>query len=389
MPFDGNGNWTSNFNAEADRDANIKIEASRFDNILLADIAQSFENCLTKDTQVKPKQNFNANNYRIINVADPATGGDAVNLSTLNTKDGTAVHKSGTETITGNKTISGSIISSGTNTWSGTNTFSGSLSAPTPTTTTATTSTLAATTGWVNTVGNNVMHLTGTESVGGSKTFTNQLGLNSGLKFNLSSQGYISVTAQNKGINIGTAPSTNTGFQMNLEDATGGLNHRFGGFLTVYNTSGTTYAQIRAYKPDGSGQTQADVSVYYPASGDPYTSAPTPSSNTDSSTKIATTAWVNNWVAANGGFSTFTKAGKGGFKLANGLIINWGTNTATDTITFAIPFSSSDSYSVATTVIATGASGSSYGQTYDLTSTGMSIVGPSTGHGVRWICIGY
>lgn len=83
MPFDGNGNWTSNYNAEADRDANIKILASRFDNILLADLAQSFENCLTKDTQIKPQTNFNANNYRVINVADPSSEKDAVNKQTL------------------------------------------------------------------------------------------------------------------------------------------------------------------------------------------------------------------------------------------------------------------------------------------------------------------
>lgn len=84
MPFDGNGNWTSNFNAEADRDAGYKILASRFDNILLADLAQSFENCLTKDTQIKPQTNFNANNYRVINVADPVDNKDAVNLQTFN-----------------------------------------------------------------------------------------------------------------------------------------------------------------------------------------------------------------------------------------------------------------------------------------------------------------
>ena len=86
MPFDGNGNWTSNYSAVADRDADIKILASRFDNILLADIAQSFENCLTKDTQVKPQQNFNANNYRVINVADPINDKDAMNKETIDNK---------------------------------------------------------------------------------------------------------------------------------------------------------------------------------------------------------------------------------------------------------------------------------------------------------------
>lgn len=106
MPFDGNGNWTSNFNAEADRDAGYKILASRFDNILLADIAQSFENCLTKDTQVKPQQNFNANNYRVINVADPVDTKDAVNLGTLTGGDNTY---SGNNTFTGTNNFTGTI----------------------------------------------------------------------------------------------------------------------------------------------------------------------------------------------------------------------------------------------------------------------------------------
>ena len=92
MPFDGNGNWTSNFNAEADRDAGYKILASRFDNILLADLARSFENCLTKDTQIKPQTNFNANNYRVINVADPIAEKDAVNKETLDSNVASSIN---------------------------------------------------------------------------------------------------------------------------------------------------------------------------------------------------------------------------------------------------------------------------------------------------------
>lgn len=83
MAFDGNGNWVSNYSAVADRDADIKILASRFDGIFIADIAQSFENCLTKDAQVKPQQAFDANSYKVINVDDPTNPHDAVNLETI------------------------------------------------------------------------------------------------------------------------------------------------------------------------------------------------------------------------------------------------------------------------------------------------------------------
>lgn len=86
MAFDGNGNWISDFSAVADRDADIKILASRFDNIFIADIATSFENCLTKDGQVKTHTNFNLNNYRAINVADPVSDKDAVNKQSLESR---------------------------------------------------------------------------------------------------------------------------------------------------------------------------------------------------------------------------------------------------------------------------------------------------------------
>lgn len=85
MPFDGNGNWTSTFSAIADRDANIKILASRFDGIFIADLVNAFNNCLTRDGQGKPSTNFNANNYKVVNVADPQNPKDAVNKQTLDT----------------------------------------------------------------------------------------------------------------------------------------------------------------------------------------------------------------------------------------------------------------------------------------------------------------
>jgi len=109
MAFDGNGNWVSAFSAVADKDAGYKILASRFDNIFIADITQGFDNCVTRDGQGIMQTNTNANNYRVINVANPTDDKDAVNLGTLNTKDALAVHLAGTETITGDKTFTGNV----------------------------------------------------------------------------------------------------------------------------------------------------------------------------------------------------------------------------------------------------------------------------------------
>lgn len=81
--FDGNGNWTSDFSAQADRDNGIKILASRFDNIFIADIKESFENCLTKDGQIAPIGDFNMGGQKITNVGTGTNGTDGVNVNQL------------------------------------------------------------------------------------------------------------------------------------------------------------------------------------------------------------------------------------------------------------------------------------------------------------------
>lgn len=90
MAFDGNGNWIPEFSAKEDRDAGVKILAGRFDDVFQQDLKESFEKCLTNDGQSRPLQDFNFNNHRGINVADPETDSDVVNLRKLtNTIDAT------------------------------------------------------------------------------------------------------------------------------------------------------------------------------------------------------------------------------------------------------------------------------------------------------------
>lgn len=84
--FDGNGNWKSDFSAISDRDNNIKILASRFDNIFIADIKESFENCLTKDGQIAPIGAFNMGGQKVTNLATGISDNDAVNVAQIETR---------------------------------------------------------------------------------------------------------------------------------------------------------------------------------------------------------------------------------------------------------------------------------------------------------------
>lgn len=81
MPFDGNGNWTSNYYPQSGE----LIKASDFNTDFVADIANGFGNCVTRDGQGVMQTNTNANNYRVINVADPVAEKDAVNLKIFDT----------------------------------------------------------------------------------------------------------------------------------------------------------------------------------------------------------------------------------------------------------------------------------------------------------------
>lgn len=83
MAFDGNGNWIPEFSAKEDRDAGIKILANRFDDVFQQDLKESFEKCITIDGQNKITGDFNFNNFKGINLADPVLDNDAVNKKTL------------------------------------------------------------------------------------------------------------------------------------------------------------------------------------------------------------------------------------------------------------------------------------------------------------------
>lgn len=134
-----------------------------------------------------------------------------------------------------------------------------------------------------------VAHKTGTETIGGAKTFSETVAMQ------FSSFDYKGYRIQNKATTKGTAPTTNTGGQFVFQDSTGaGASGRLGGIETRYATSGAIQTYLQAFKPEANSSERAEISITYPVSGSPYTNAPTPTDTTTTTGKqIATTGWVN------------------------------------------------------------------------------------------------
>lgn len=149
--------------------------------------------------------------------------------------------------------------------------------APTPATTTETGHNRIATTGWVNSVGNNVVHKNSSETISGYKNFTDNL------------------IRMNTNITKGTNPSSKTYCTVEFTDKNGtGTKNRVGLVESAINTNGDIETLIGAYKYDNNSTTVEKISVIYPKTGNPYTFAPRPTDTTTSSgTQIATTGWVN------------------------------------------------------------------------------------------------
>ena len=167
--------------------------------------------------------------------------------------------------------------------------------------------------GWVNNpdTSTNVVHRNGDETVGGKKTFTLQV-----TKTNASAGADTPFVNKNTAITKGTAPSANVESRWRLTDSsTEDSNSALvGGVVFGYSTSMRTSAILQAGKPEAGSTTSASMGIYYPATGDPYTSAPTPATS-DNSTKIATTAFVK----AQGYVDTTSDQTVGGAKTFTGI----------------------------------------------------------------------
>lgn len=130
----------------------------------------------------------------------------------------------------------------------------------------------------------NIVHRTGNETIAGSKTFSGNVTIENGSpRLNL----------DQTDITQGTAPATAQSNAISFRDS---QNNTMGYMVHEYLTDGENRLRFAAYKPEQGSTAHGDLSIVYPASGDPYATAPTPAAG-DNSTKIATTAFVNTKVA--------------------------------------------------------------------------------------------
>lgn len=129
-----------------------------------------------------------------------------------------------------------------------------------------------------------VVHTTGAETVAGVKTFTSTPRI-SGTN--------PEIHLQRTDIAKGTTPSAAASHSVGLHDKNGvDIANTFSAVQFTLDTDGNTKAELYAFKNTASSTDSAKIGITHPASGDPYTYAPTPTSTSDDSTKIATTAWV-------------------------------------------------------------------------------------------------
>ena len=158
----------------------------------------------------------------------------------------------------------------------------------------------------------NIVHRSGAETITGTKTFDNiQL---------TGDAPYIRVG--NNDVVKGTTPEAGKYWGISFSDSEGYVSkNRLSLIETSYSKEGNVTLSMGVYKPEHDNSTaMTKLSVVYPASGNPYATAPTPAAG-DNSTKIATTAWVTakakEYLPLAGGTLTGTISKHGGTFLNN------------------------------------------------------------------------
>lgn len=158
--------------------------------------------------------------------------------------------------------------------------------------------------------------------------------------------GIVNYTNSTWGVNLtktdfekGDIPSENIFWAVNLMDNRGAAHtNRIGLLQTLVDTTGGTVTQVHAMRNEASSSETAVLSIHCLKDGTKYAQAPTPTSATDNSTKIATTAWVNGYALPKGGTATRATSDANGSNIAStyrkkseGSVVAIQQNAPTDT----------------------------------------------------------
>ena len=159
-------------------------------------------------------------------------------------------------------------------------------SVPMPVSGSSTTNNSIASCGWCNdpTRSLNVVHRSGDETIGGTKTFSTNVYMETS---GTSGRFYSKNTALDL---TNTSRANDIGIGFRSVDKNDNI---AGEFTNVFTTTGTSSAVVQVRNRASGSQTTAQIKLNIDKNGNVSTECPTPTSATDNSTKIATTAWVN------------------------------------------------------------------------------------------------
>lgn len=133
-------------------------------------------------------------------------------------------------------------------------------------------------------VNSTVVRTSGNQTINGRKTFIINPAINND---------YPACIIQNSALTDATTPDEDQRQVLSFTTSSGlAAANRTGHVESITKTDGSRESRLSVYS-NNSTHALASVSVLYPASGNPYATAPTPPDG-DESTKIATTQWVAN-----------------------------------------------------------------------------------------------
>ena len=275
-------------------------------------------------------------------------GGNYPNSGLKSKIDSEVVNNTGDESINGIKTFN--------------------TSPKVPTASDSSNDTTAANTQWVtNKVKSTAVDLTSTQDITGRKTFKIQPILNS--------PNAEKITLKSQTIDLDVNPSIQQNNQIWFQDKNG---NSYATLQANQNTDGSVgFSMTMKSKKSNSFST---INLTQMADGTGVAIAPS-TADTATSNQIVTADFFNRKALQT---TDISKAENGYVKLSNGLIIQWGTATASTFVNFPIPFSSDSSYQIGST----WTSESKYtsdAMLSERSATGFKFVNRNT----SWIAIGY